>query len=318
MTGHLKLRELELFRTVMASGTISGAARLLQISQPGASKLLRRLEDQLGVPLFIRRAGRLEPTQEAQQLYREVEKVFRGISVVEKFAQDLRLSQSGVVTVACTPSLSYTLLAGAVARFRASRPRVRIWIEITTAHHAIEEVGERQVDLALVYTGEDTPLVRSQTLFESDLVCVMPANHPLASKLSVTTAELADHTLIANVRNDRLSELLDHAFQRGGIGREVMISVNHTNAACALVREGAGVALVEAWAVEAFFPDLVRKPLCPRIPLAPRLVWSALVPLSGVAQEFAEELQGAAPASPSDARQFERPHISAKRPGRRA
>jgi DNA-binding transcriptional LysR family regulator len=297
MSAALKLRELELFRAMMASGTVSGAARLLQVSQPGATKLLRRLEDQLGFPLFTRTAGRLHPTAEAQQLHREVEKVFRSISVVERFAQDMRLSQAGVVTIACTPSFSYTLLPQAIARFRATRPHVRVWVEITTARHAVEEVGERQVDLALVYTGEDTPLVRSRPLFESSLVCVMPPDHKLAKQRSVTTAQLAGQTLIANVRNDRLSELLDNAFGSQGIGREVMIGVNHTNAACALVRAGAGVALVEDWAVDTFFPDLMRLPLRPRIPLTPRLVWSNLAPLSRVVKAFAAELQRAVPGA---------------------
>ncbi|WP_426958983.1 LysR family transcriptional regulator [Muricoccus radiodurans] len=289
----LKLRELELFRAVMTSGTVSGAARTLQLSQPGASKLLRRLEDQIGFPLFTRSGGRLRPTVEADQLHREVEKVFRSISVVERFAQDMRLSQAGVITVACTPSLSYTLLPPAVARFRATRPNVRVWIEITTARRAVEEVGDRQVDLALVYTGEDTPRVRSRPLFQSDLVCVMPSDHRLARLRSVTSAQLADQTLIANVRNDRLSELLTSAFRSQGIGQEVMIGVNHTNAACALVREGAGLALVEDWAVGPFFPDLVRLPLRPRVRLTPRLVWSAEAPLSRVARAFAAELERA-------------------------
>ncbi len=294
MPGTLKLRSLELFRAVMAAGSVSGAARMLQLSQPGASKALRYLEDQLGFPLFVRTGGRLTPTPEAVQLNQETEKIFHGVEVLLKFAHDMRLAQAGVVTLACTPSLAYTLVARAVARFRATRPRTRVWIDVTTAREAISQVGGHTVDLGVVYTESDTPLVRSETLFTSELVCVVRRSDPLAGRESLGPEDLADQPLIANVRNPLISKALDRTFRGTAVSREVMIGVNHTNAACALVREGAGIALFESWAIDVFFPDLVQVPFRPRIELAPRVVWSASTPLSRTAQAFLVELRAAA------------------------
>ena len=296
MPGGLRLRSLELFRAVMVTGSVSAAARLLQLSQPGASKALRHLEDQLGFPLFDRSGGRLVPTPEAAQLHQETERVFHGVEVVERLAHDMRLAQAGVVTLACTPSLSYTLVARAVASFRATRPRARVWIDVTTARDALAQVGARTVDLALVYTEADTPLVRSETLFGSALVCVAPRGDALADKRVVGPRDLAAVPVIANVRNAYLAGALEAAFREAGVSWEVSIGVNHTNAACALVREGAGVALVEPWALDVFFQDLVQLPFRPTVALAPRVAWSATGPLSRTAQAFLGELRQAAVA----------------------
>lgn len=284
------LRHLEMFRALMVSGTVTSAARMLQISQPGASKLLGHLEDRMGVKLFQRVRGRVEPTPEAQSLFREVEKVFHSIAIVEKYAQDLKLTQSGAVTVACTPSFSYTLLARAIARFRANRPHVRVWVESTTARHAVEQAAARQVDFAVVYTAADNPLTQAKPLFTSEIVAVMPSGHPLTKLANVTPKQFARYPLIANVRNDALSAMLDRAFKTHSVAREVVIGVNHTHAACALVREGAGVALVEPWGLSDFFPDLVARPFRPRIKLQPLVVTSAQGQLPRLAQCLLDDL----------------------------
>jgi DNA-binding transcriptional LysR family regulator len=297
MPSGLRLRSLELFRTVMMTGSVSAAARLLQLSQPGASKALRHFEDQLGFRLFERSGGRLVPTPEAAQLHQETERVFHGVEVVERLAHDMRLAQAGVVTLACTPSLAYTLVARAVARFRTLRPRTRVWIDVTTARDALAQVGARTVDLALVYTEADTPLVRSEILFGSALVCVAPRGHALAKRPAVGPRDLAEVPVIANVRNAYLAGALEAAFREAGVPWEVSVGVNHTNAACALVREGAGIALTEPWALDVFFPDLVQLPFQPTIGLAPRVAWSAMGPISRTAQAFLGEVRTAARAT---------------------
>ncbi|MDP8994718.1 MAG: LysR family transcriptional regulator, partial [Pseudomonadota bacterium] len=156
----IRLRQLEVFRAVMISGTMTGAAQMLHISQPAASKMLRHMEDRLGLSLFRREKGRLQATPEAIKLYEEVEKIFRTVTVVEKYAQDLRDAQAGVLTLACTPTLSYTFLSKAIVRFRQVRPRVRVWVQITTTRQTIELAETRQIDLGFIHAPADDSLLR--------------------------------------------------------------------------------------------------------------------------------------------------------------
>ena len=80
----MNLRQIEVFRAVMLAGSVTDAARLLHVSQPGVSRMLGHIEVQLGVRLFERGRGKLRPTPEAQALYAEVEHVYRGVQRIDK------------------------------------------------------------------------------------------------------------------------------------------------------------------------------------------------------------------------------------------
>jgi len=85
----LNLRQIETFRAVMTTGSISGAAKLLFISQPAVSRSLAHMEQRLGFALFERVKGRLYATPEAKKLHREVEAVYRGVQRVGELALEL-------------------------------------------------------------------------------------------------------------------------------------------------------------------------------------------------------------------------------------
>ena len=73
----MNLRQIEVFRAIMATGSVSDAARLLHVSVPAVSRVLSHTETQLNFPLFMRIKGRLSPTAEARRLYHEVEDVYQ-------------------------------------------------------------------------------------------------------------------------------------------------------------------------------------------------------------------------------------------------
>jgi DNA-binding transcriptional LysR family regulator len=76
MVPKLNFRQIDAFRSVMVSGSVVGAAKLLNVTQPGVSRTIATLEMRLGYELFVRRGRRLLPTAEAEALYREVEQVY--------------------------------------------------------------------------------------------------------------------------------------------------------------------------------------------------------------------------------------------------
>src|SRR4051812_38959600 len=127
----LKLRQLEIFRAVVQCGTVTAAARALQMTQPAVTTALLRLEDTLGYRLFERKKGRIRPTEEAQALAREVDKIFRTVTVVEKFAYDLKDAREGMLSIACTPTLACSFVAQGISEFRNVRSDVRVWLDVT-------------------------------------------------------------------------------------------------------------------------------------------------------------------------------------------
>src|SRR5271154_2441336 len=105
----MNLRQIEVFRAVMLAGSVTDAARLLRVSQPAVSRLLRHTEDRLGMPLFKRTKGRVYPTEQAQVLAE---------------------SRSGRLRIAVSPSLGLAFVPKAIALFCKPRPKVKISLEV--------------------------------------------------------------------------------------------------------------------------------------------------------------------------------------------
>lgn len=290
----LNLRQLEVFRLVMSTGSFTAAGKHLQMSQPAVTKAVRRMEDQLGLVLFTRAQGRIFPTPEATSLFAEVDKVFHTIGVVEKYANDLKEAHSGVLTLASTPTMSCGFLTEAIARFRQERPKVRVWLQTTTTKETLTLAAANQVDLGLIYAPADERAVRIIPLFETEVVCVMMPDNPLSHLQHISPDDLNGHTVITNVRNQPLHDLVGQAFGAAGLDHRVMIGTNNTITACALVRSGGGVAIVEPMGIRELFPHLVLRPLTPRVALTSRLVHSRTVPLSRIASRFASVIMDVA------------------------
>lgn len=122
----LRFRQLQAFHATVESGTVTGAAEALGISQPGISNLLSELERQTGFALFERMHGRLIPTPEAQLMYREIETVVRGLDHVAQTVVDLQNKQIGHLQVASQHSMSFGFIPKLIAEFAHDKPEINI------------------------------------------------------------------------------------------------------------------------------------------------------------------------------------------------
>ena len=177
----MKIREIEIFRAIMLGGTVTEAARILNVSQPAVSTALRHAENRLGMPLFRREKGRVVPTPEALELYAEVEGLFEKLNAIQKFAEDLRDTRSGVLSIASTPTLTYAFLAEAIAQFRAERPGVRVLLEVTHTQRTVEQAAVGQIDLGFIHAPSENPVLAAEKLATAGIICVVPRDHPLAA-----------------------------------------------------------------------------------------------------------------------------------------
>ncbi|TCR67153.1 LysR substrate-binding domain-containing protein [Bosea sp. BK604] len=300
------LRQLEIFRAVMIAGSLTGAGRQLQMSQPAVSKAVRRMEDLVGFALFQRGKGRAQPTPEALNLFREVEKVFHSVGIVEKYARDLKESKAGVLTLACTPTLSCSFVADAIARFRRERPRVRIWLQIAKTKEILDLASSGQIDLGVIFTPGDHAGAVTIPLFTTSLVCVMAPGHPLAERVEIRPGDLAEEAIITNIQSEPIHELLGEAFRTVDLDRQVMVGSNHTISACALAMKGCGIAIVEPMGVAEIFPQAVQRRFSPEVAVMPRIVHARHIALSRTARAFLAVLQEeAAPHGASKLRQLD-------------
>src|SRR3954465_4173382 len=101
----MRIKHVEVFNAIMLTGSVSGAARLLHVTQPAVTQTLQHAELQLGYVLFTRQRSRLVPTREAQLLYPEVQKLVSQLESVRRLAGGLRAGQRQALRLLIVPSL---------------------------------------------------------------------------------------------------------------------------------------------------------------------------------------------------------------------
>jgi len=172
-------------------------------------------------------------------------RMFEGAERIDRLLGDIRETSVGTVHLAVTPTLADSLLPRAVAIFQLARPRITLTLRTMDNVSVVEAVTRERVDFGLVLTPLGEPEAKLVPLCTGALVCVVPRGHPLAGRGSVTPADLAPYPLISFSRNLPLGHLVETAFHRAGVPRRIGLEVNQSSVACALVREGAGVAVID-------------------------------------------------------------------------
>src|SRR5215211_701158 len=147
--GAMNVRQLEAFRAVMETGTVTRGAEMLGISQPAASKLMAALERDCGFPLFQRRGNRILPTAEAATLYAEVERMYVGLEHVARQVDRIRELQSGQLSLAAFPALAARALPRIVTAFMSDHPQINVALVSRSSRLLVEWVAAQQVDMGI-------------------------------------------------------------------------------------------------------------------------------------------------------------------------
>jgi DNA-binding transcriptional LysR family regulator len=260
----MNIRNLEVFKAVMESGSTTTAGRNLELSQSAISRQLSGLEDDLGFPLFEREKGRLVSTAEAAALLPHVVEVLDGFARMKRRAEDLKAGTAGdlLVKAAFPHSLSATLLPAVIARFNEQRPSVAIEI-LNGPYDAVERmVADREADIGFVRLPTEESGFHVVPLIRSRMVCAMPADHKLAEKSEIGLADFAGVDLVLIGRKRAPGRELDQNFRRMRLSARCLIEAHSVETACGLVAAGLGVSIVPALIGNLFAgPTIALRPL---------------------------------------------------------
>ena len=260
----LTLRHIEVIRAVLRAGTVTSAARQLAVSQPALSRTLKSAESRLGLLLFERRGGRLWPTPEALAIHRDIEKAYAEIEAVERASTDLRQVRGGRLAVVCNPSVAVTLVAAALGRMTKSAPGIRVSLQTALNYEVIECVRARSADVGFAWDVPEHPAVVATEIGQSRLVCIVPTGHPLAAAKAVSARQLHEVPLISFSATLPIGAALDSAFAEAGATRRIGIEVGQTFIAASLVKEHAGIGIVDELAIGELQQGLVVKTFLPQ------------------------------------------------------
>ncbi len=287
----LNLRQIEVFRAVMTTGSISGASRVLMISQPAVSRMLSHTEQRIGFPLFERIKGRLYPSPEARRLFRDVENVYRDVQRVNSTLYDLTQRRQGVVRIAASSSLGHQVVPRAMTSFRQEHG-VRVSLDCQRHTQLRDQLLDRQADLGISLFPVSHPNLEVNPLHRAGMVCACPADHPLAGRDSVTLPELRHFELIGYGAETPFGMHIRTAFEAAGEPWRPATEVDSPHYACALADAGGGIALIDEFSWRGWRSDrLTAVPLPVEQRLMVSLVYHRTEPLSQLARAFIKHLE---------------------------
>lgn len=269
----MNLRQMEVFHAIMRAGSVTAAARLLNVTQPAVSTVLRHCESQLRVKLFDRIGGRLHPTQEAHAIYPDIANIFHRVDTVTRITQDLAGGRLGHVTVAATFTAANGPLAAAVAAFVQKRPAVRVAIHALPSAQVLDRVARREADFGLCYAPARDPAVEAELLRATEIACIIPRSHPLARLETIPIEALSGQDIITYAPHTAIGKPVEEAFLAAGVVLNRRIQVNYSMSAFILASKGAGIAMVEPMLFDAAaMPSLVARPIRPVIEVCTMLI----------------------------------------------
>ncbi|GGK09021.1 LysR substrate-binding domain-containing protein [Pseudomonas matsuisoli] len=241
----MNLNYFAAFRAVMLAGTVSGAAHILGRSQPAVSRLLDKLEHELGVQLFERRKGLVTPTKNAHNLMAEVERAYLSMDSLRHSAMRLAKGQDPHVTVASMPALGIDFMPYVIAEFNRLEPDVKVTLSVQNSGRVEEYATAQQIDFGFVEMPYQTAGLRVDTFSTAPYVVAVPLAHPYAQRAALSLEDLAKTDFISYSNFAPARQLLDHVARSSGIEARYVYETNISVSALSMVKRGLGVAIID-------------------------------------------------------------------------
>lgn len=245
----ITLRQIEVIRAVMVTGTIAGAAKLLNVSAPGISRLMKYTEDSLGFRLFIRRHGRYDPTPEARDVFDLIDTVYRKVGDLQVTIDRMKRGETKELSLGSVPSIANVMVPLAIERLRRHYPQLRIDINILKVEDAVDYLLLGKGEVVAMSYRFDHPIVSFEPLARGRLFCVVPEGHEFAGLDSVTAEQIVRHPLVGIDPNDPYGSIMARIFARRGLPYDTTIRARFGSTVCSLVAAGLGIAVIDQFTV---------------------------------------------------------------------
>jgi DNA-binding transcriptional LysR family regulator len=288
----MRLRHIEVFHAVYNCGSITAAAKQLNVSQPSVSKVLSHAEQQLGFQLFDRQKGKILPTREAERLIHHIDEVYDNIGELRRISKNLGIAESGCIRIAMAPALGIDLIPASIARYLQQHPHTTFEIETSHQRQVLRALKELRVDFGIVFDPPETPGIMIERLAMAELVAISHVSMFSDKGRTLTLDDLDGVPFINLSTRSPLGQMLANRIESGGIQLRSIANVETYQMAKALVAHGAGVALIdEITAKSVGHENIIARRMDPPLQFEVSIVHAESTPFSVVTQQFISHLK---------------------------
>jgi LysR family transcriptional regulator, cys regulon transcriptional activator len=249
----MNLQQLKYLReTIRHDFNLTAAAAALFTSQPGLSKAIRELEDELGATVFIRQSKRLVGlTEEGVEIAKVVERLLTEAENLKRVASDFRKGDEGELHIAATHTQARYTLPLALVALRQQFPKVVIRIKQGSPLQIVSMIkcGEADFGLATEALSHD-PELAAEKLFSWQHIGIVPKGHALAGQQSLTLEQIAQHPIVTYGLEFAGRTRIDATFATAGLQPDVVLEASDSDVIKTYVALGLGVGIVSSLAIE--------------------------------------------------------------------
>ena len=249
----MKLQQLRYLAAIVENDlNITAAAERLHTSQPGVSKQLKQLEDELGFPIFLRQGRTLTRiTPAGKRVIDRALKILKEVQSIKRLADEQKGDGRGSLAIGTTHTQARYVLPEVIRRFREKYPQVELHLHQGTSEQIADMAQRDRIDFA-INTG-------SQELFGNLVLLpcyrwhrriVVPQGHPLSKETKITIETLAEYPIVTYVFGFSGPSSLQQIFAKEGLTPNVVLTARDSDVIKTYVRIGLGVGIVASMAID--------------------------------------------------------------------
>lgn len=247
---NVTFRQLEIFRALVATGSISAAAKDANVTQPTASVHLRDLTEAVGMPLYEVIGRKVYLTEVGKELAKAAQGVRSEWLTFEQSVQGIKGAESGLLRVGMVNTAQY-FAPRMLGSFCAARPKVEVAMALLNRDGVIERLRANQDDLYIMSRPPENLALTCQPFMPNPLVVVAPRGHALAKRGKLRAEDLAADRFIARETGSGTRLAVDDFFRPLKNIPEVRFELGSNEAILEAVAGGMGLAIVSAHALRA-------------------------------------------------------------------
>lgn len=215
----MELLQLKYFQTVAKYENISKAARELHISQPSLSITIKRLEEELSVPLFNRKGKKIELNTFGEHFLKHTNSIINELENAR--AELIEFYGKRNTHLSLSTSVSF-FFSGLLKTFLAINPEITVTQTIDSEKDIIEKLKDRSIDFAITCPPIENQDIKTIELLEEEIVAIIHKDHPLANKKNIYLNELEGENFIDIAENNAFKNITSKIFERAGFTPKII------------------------------------------------------------------------------------------------
>ncbi|KHN53061.1 LysR family transcriptional regulator [Pectobacterium fontis] len=266
----MRLRHIEIFQAIVQAGTISGAARLLNVSQPNVSRVLNHAEQQLGFSLFERRTQGMIATEEGLRLIPKVQELFSHLQSISSLTEQIKTSKAHSVRLGAAHAFGQMIVAPTLVEFHKQAASVKV--ELVTEHFSTlcQNILQNQLDFALIFGQQVPSELLAEPLFQSTMVALLPKDSPINGPVSLEW--LCNNNLLMMQHQDPLGQVVHRALRDKALKPAASLYIKTYSVIADMVLAGGGAGIVDLFTACRYADQLKIVPIDQPLPFEVTLI----------------------------------------------